>query len=178
MSACSTSLSCPFLTTFSGERLCEMYNLSGDHLKWKWEAVNFGKPRQMHYTMKDILELKARCKSDLEKAGRDAPKARGNLDGRLSRSFGGLQGRGGLPVNITRNLPKSARRDGFAVTRGGGRRQPMAGPSKVRFFGPSTDEELSIARSCESRYHVKVGYSESPLSRPIYVREGFRPRCW
>ena len=33
----------------------------------------------------------------------------------------------------------------------------MAGPSKVRFFGPSTDEELSIARSCESRYHVKAG---------------------
>ncbi|EPT05190.1 hypothetical protein FOMPIDRAFT_1057497 [Fomitopsis schrenkii] len=44
------------------------------------------------------------------------------------------------------------RRDGFAPTRGGGRGQTIAGPSKVEFTGPSGDEESSSARSYRYMY--------------------------
>ena len=108
--------------------------------------------------MDDILELKAKCKSDLEKASREALKSKGALDGRLSRSFGGPLGRTANRPRMGWNAPAPVKRqDGFAVARGGGRRQPIAGPSKVKFTGPRTDEESNMARSCKSRYHVNVG---------------------
>lgn len=155
---CSISVLSFCLTTPPGIRMCEMYNISGETLIYKWEAVHLFGPPRSHFTMDDILELKARCKSDLEKAAREALKSKGVLDGKLSRSFGGPLGRTGNRLGMARNVPTSVKRqDGFAVARSGGKRQPIAGPSKVKFTGPSTDEESNGARSCKSRRHVEVG---------------------
>lgn len=161
-----------FILLFPGTRLCELYNLSGEDLKYKWEAVNYQKPLRIQYTMDDILELKARCKSDLEQATRSTPKIKGSLDGRMSKSFGVFPGKMGLRLGMVQATPTPVkRRDGFALARGGGRRQPIAGPSKVRFTGPSVDEESSNARSCKSCYLVKSGWC-SISDRPVHVREG------
>lgn len=161
-----------FLTISPGTRLCEMYNLSGEDLKYKWEALNFRRPLWSQYNMDDVLELKARCKSDLEQATRSAAKVKGNLNGVMSRTSGTFFGRMGPRLGTAQTMSTPVkRRDGFAPTRGGGRGQTIAGPSKVEFTGPSGDEESSSARSCESHYRVKLGW-HSTSDRSVHVREG------
>ena len=139
-----------------GIKLCEMYNIGGEDLKYKWEAVNFGRPLCLAYTytMDDILELKARCKSDLERAVRPPHRVKGNLDGVMSRSFGAYPGKTGFRPGKVQNMPTYGKRnDGFALA---GKQAPVAGPSTVRLNGPSTDEQSS--RSCESWYCVVSGH--------------------
>ncbi|KAH9841513.1 DNA polymerase alpha, subunit B [Rhodofomes roseus] len=135
-------------------RICEMFNLSGEDLRYKWEAMKLGK-KAFLFTMDDIPDLKAECQKDLlAKANREKPKTRGTLSGPLSKTFGSPFPKGGFRPGamLNRGTPVK-RQDGFAVaTAGESRKGPVAGPSGVRFSGPGIDDEASRSRNYRYMY--------------------------
>lgn len=146
-------------------RICQMFNLSGEILCYKWEAMCFGMsgPRPL-FTADYIPALKAKCQSDLAKANAARQKLKANLNGPLSRTFGGGPGRASVrsaaspairtPVKLT-----VRRQDGFGVVAGEERKMPVAGPSKVVFVGPKIDEESRKRRAYRYMYETAADRS-------------------
>ncbi|KAH9936258.1 DNA polymerase alpha/epsilon subunit B-domain-containing protein [Fomitopsis serialis] len=134
-------------------RICRMFNLSGENLKYKWEAMKFGNSLAP-FTMNDIPDLKAKCQADLTKANRDKPKTRGTLDGPLSKNLRSPFPKAGQRLGGMMNLATPVkRRDGFAIaTMGEGKKGPVAGPSKVKFSGPNVEEESTSIRTYRYMY--------------------------
>ncbi|KZT73834.1 DNA polymerase alpha, subunit B [Daedalea quercina L-15889] len=147
-------------------RICQMYNLSGEDLKYKWEAMKFGN-QKLQFTMDDIEDLKNQCRTDLAKANRDKPKVRGTLDGNLSRNVGSPFGKPGLRPNGWLNVGTPVKRqDGFTLATGEAKKLPVAGPSKVKFSGPKLDDESKSGRTYRYMYE-KVSDRSAALDTRI-----------
>ncbi|KAI0349482.1 DNA polymerase alpha, subunit B [Trametes cingulata] len=150
-------------------KLCQIHNLSGEDLWYKWEAVRFNRgPSQ--FTLKDVAEVKAKIHRDLVKANVAKKFARGNLAGPQSRQFGMPQARGGGRPNLGAGMggvgpgtPAKQQvrvQDGFDLPRMEEWKGPVAGPSRVNFVGPPTDEEARKKRAYRYMYEKVSERSE------------------
>ncbi|RDX53350.1 DNA polymerase alpha, subunit B [Lentinus brumalis] len=164
-------------------KICQMHNLSGEDLFYKWEAVRFNQgPGQLG--MEDLQEVKTRIQRDLAKANAAKKLMRGNLSGRLSRQFAStpvkstarssLSGPMGTPVRPVRP------QDGFDMSRLEEKvvsPAGLAGPSRVSFVGPSTDDDALKTRTLlDDRIDhfgelVKSYYGVEELGDPSAVTE-------
>ncbi|KAI0372220.1 DNA polymerase alpha, subunit B [Pilatotrama ljubarskyi] len=147
-------------------KLCQMHNLSGEDLFYKWEAVRF-KRGPSQFTLKDVAEVKAKIHRDLVKANVAKKFARGNLTGPQSRQFGMPQARGGGRPNLGAGVggpgtpAKQVRvQDGFDLPRAEEWRAPVAGPSRVTVVGPPTDESARKKRAYRYMYEKVSERSE------------------
>ncbi|KAH9854731.1 DNA polymerase alpha subunit B [Lenzites betulinus] len=91
-------------------------------------------------------------KRDFDRENITKKFTRANLMGSQSRQFGTARGRG-----VTSGL---RRQDGFDLARGGSK-LPIAGPSRVAFVGPPTDESSRKERSYRYMYEKVSERSEA-----------------
>lgn len=78
-----------------GVKVCQLYNVSGERFFYKHEALILNQPRHP-FSLKDIQEVKAMIKRDLDRENLTKRFAKGKLGGSQSRNFakgGGLGGR-------------------------------------------------------------------------------------
>ncbi|OBZ68666.1 DNA polymerase alpha subunit B [Grifola frondosa] len=146
-------------------KLCQMYNIGGEDLFFKWEAMRFGSgPGQ--FTLDSVEAIKAQIQRDLAKANLRKQQARANLMGPLSRGFGAGLGRPGGRFDAssamkTPTKPAIRTQDGFGLALGGERKMPVAGPSKVNYVGPNTDEAYRKQRAYHYMYEKVSERSEA-----------------
>lgn len=99
------------------------------------------------FSLKDIQEVKAMIKRDLDRENLTKRFAKGKLAGPQSRNFakGGVWGGGlaGTPVKPVR------RQDGFDLPRLQESKFSVAGPSRVNYVGPPMDEGARKKRTCK-----------------------------
>ncbi|KAI0720520.1 DNA polymerase alpha, subunit B [Cerioporus squamosus] len=145
-------------------KICQMHNLSGEDLFYKWEAVRFNQgPGQLG--MEDLQEVKTRIQRDLAKANAAKKLLRGNLFGPQSRQFGSTPVKSSARSSLsgpmgTPSRPMVRPQDGFDMSRLEEKVVPVAGPSRVTFVGPSTDEDARKARAYRYMYEKVTERSE------------------
>ncbi|KZT11993.1 DNA polymerase alpha, subunit B [Laetiporus sulphureus 93-53] len=149
-------------------RLCQMFNLSAEDLLYKWEVLVLGAARVFPPDM--IPALKAKCQSDIAKANTARQKLKSGFNGSFGRTrgaFGRLNTRlNGQTVQGTPTKPNVQRQDGLGVALGEDMKVPVAGPSKVKFIGPTIDEDLRKRRAYRYMYE-KVYERSTALDRRI-----------
>ncbi|KAI0632173.1 DNA polymerase alpha, subunit B [Trametes polyzona] len=160
-------------------KVCQLYNLSGENLYWKWESLRMNR-HFVHLTLNDLQDIKAMIKRDIDRDNISKRFARGNLSGRQSRGFGrpSMGGAGRPVVAATRSggLPgtpaKPVRRhDGFDLARMDAGKYPIAGPSRVTFVGPPTDEAARKKRAYRYMYEKVSERSEVLDDRIDHIGE-------
>ncbi|KAL7279908.1 hypothetical protein ACG7TL_006317 [Trametes sanguinea] len=149
-------------------KVCQMHNLDGERLWYKWEAIRFNRgPSQ--FSLKDLQELKAQLSRDLLRNNAAKKLTRGNLSGPQSRQFGMPQIRGGRmgfgvvgsPARMPGTPVKQARpQDGFDLPRMQESKVPVAGPSRVTYVGPSLDQDARKKRAYRYMYEKVSERSE------------------
>ncbi|KAI0335848.1 DNA polymerase alpha, subunit B [Cubamyces sp. BRFM 1775] len=148
-------------------KVCQMHNFTGEDLYFKWEAIRFNRgPAQ--FSLKDLQEVKAKINRDMMKNAMTKKLMKGNLSGPQSRQFGMSPARGsrsavgggagaaspGTPMKPMR------RQDGFDLARMQDIKTPVAGPSRVAFVGPATDEAAYKKRAYRYMYEKVSERSE------------------
>lgn len=131
---------------FVGVKVCQLYNVSGERFYYKHEALILNQPRHP-FSLKDIQEVKAMIKRDLDRENLTKRFAKGKLGGPQSRNFakgGGLGG--GLPGTPVKPV---RRQDGFDLPRFQESKFSVAGPSRVNYVGPPMDESARKKRTCK-----------------------------
>ena len=143
----------------TGVKICETHNCNGDDIFFKWEALRFNLgPSQ--FSTKDLEDVRREIQKDLSKrASLNKMLARGKLSGLQSRNFASTPTKSGTRPTIGGPLPGSPMtpktipivrpQDGFNMSRIEEKKVPVAGPSRVAFVGPSTDEKARKKRACE-----------------------------
>ncbi|KAL6302805.1 DNA polymerase alpha, subunit B [Sparassis latifolia] len=120
-------------------KLCQIYNISGENLWYKWEALKYKSSGPKHlnsddvqqFTMDSIQALKEQAQSDLAKAKKQQGKAQ--LTGPLNRNM--LNGM--MRPNMRSPMGPPIRTPA----------RPAVLPSKVRYVGPSNDAESRKQRA-------------------------------
>ncbi|EPQ54753.1 DNA polymerase alpha, subunit B [Gloeophyllum trabeum ATCC 11539] len=125
-------------------KLCQNFHITPENVYYKWEALNFNTGRSVNlFTMDSVNQIKAAIQQDLAKE--QAKKARAQLSGRMTRGRApvlGLPGRMGTPVK--RSTVGGAQSSGAGAS--------VAGPSKVKFVGPSSDPAAVKKRAYRYMY--------------------------
>lgn len=147
-----------------------MYNISGEDLFFKWEAVRYGTKGPQQFTADSVQALKARMQRDVAKANVKRQQAKVTLSGSLNRRFGSAQKPGPRMDTSAMRAPQQPavrRQDGFAFGASEDK-IPVAGPSRVRFVGQDMDEESRKRRACQC---MSTSCSVRALipDRPVYV---------
>lgn len=124
--------------------MCRTFNVSAEDLLFKWQAICYNTKQSMDiFTHQSVSEVRAKLQSEQTKANAIRQEA-------MSRNFG--RGRG-KSSNILKPVIAKSFDEGLSVgplkshvvkTSLG----DVAGPSRVRFQGPTADRIAS--RTCES----------------------------
>ncbi|KAI0766425.1 DNA polymerase alpha, subunit B [Trametes elegans] len=160
-------------------KVCQNNNISGEDLFYKWEVVRMKDPHS-HFALRHLADIKAMIHRDLVKATATKKFSSGNLSGLQSRQFGvppgrgggrpglnaGAGSRGGMPGTPAKQVRAQ---DGFDLPRAEERKVPVAGPSRVNFVGPPTDEDARKKRSYRYMYEKVSERSEVLDDRIDYI---------
>ncbi|KAF7968742.1 hypothetical protein HWV62_29569 [Athelia sp. TMB] len=147
-------------------KLCHMFNLSADDLRWKWEAISFNATRSIKFFDIESCSM-IREQMQREKATELAKLKKASIP---SRSQIG-PGRGGRPGAFTKRpsgkdalsgplkvgLTSSSR---LMASLGSDDKNSVAGPSKVTFRGPKDDEASKKQRAYRYMYEKVSERSE------------------
>jgi DNA polymerase alpha subunit B len=133
----------PFLPVIS---ICQIYNLSPEHLFYKWEAINFNSSTthsaMSSFSMDSVIALKALLQRELAKeSGKKAQRA-------VPAGKAAVVNRSRLPANMARVMNTGAKAGVIQVKE----EQSGAGPSTVTFRGPKLDASSQRDRACECRF--------------------------
>ncbi|CDO75324.1 hypothetical protein BN946_scf184848.g1 [Trametes cinnabarina] len=154
-------------------KVCQMHNLTGERLFYKWEAIRFNRgPAQ--FSLKDLQEVKAQLSRELAKNNAAKKLTGGHLTGPQSRQFGIPQVRGGrVGFGAVRGMPVKQMRpqDGFDLSRVQESKYPIAGQSRVTFVGPSMDEGSRKKRAYRYMYEKVSERSEVLDDRIDHIGE-------
>ncbi|OJT11537.1 DNA polymerase alpha subunit B [Trametes pubescens] len=131
-------------------KVCQLYNITGERFYYKREAMRMNRPPDQ-FSLKDIQEVKAMIKRELDRENINKRFAKGKLSGPQSRNF--ARG-GGTPVKPVR------RQDGFDLPRFQESKFSVAGPSRVNYVGPSMDEGARKKRTYRYMYEKVSERSE------------------
>jgi hypothetical protein len=125
-----------------------MYNISGEDLFYKWEALNM--LAKSTFSIKGAHELKEMIKRDKERAAESQRRASARANLGAAMRTGTRTGTGVLGIGrfgAAAGTPAKMRSDAGTPVKKEPRRGAIAGPSKVKYEGPSTDELKR--RACE-----------------------------
>ena len=175
-----------------------MHNYDGESFFYKWEALRFNRG-PIQFSSEDLDDMRKSIRDEIakSKARNDVNKmfTRGNLFGLQSRNFAATALRGSSKPNISGSAvvtpmkpkpsPMVRPQDGFDMSRVEDKQTPVAGPSRVTYIGPATDEDGRKRRACEwdeSRTNVvlinvtdhymfeKVSERSESMPRPVLLR--------
>ena len=157
-----------------GVSICQMYNLTAEDLKYKWEALIFGKTKSiLRFTRESAVDLKAEIQREIQaknasSSSRSAAAtafARGKLAG--SAKFAGVNSAGLTGTLKTATQPPKALSGGTTgvpVKLEPDFDSPVASSSRVTFVGPKE------TRSCKYLiYSCSSLPTSSSLSRSVHV---------
>ncbi|KIJ59480.1 hypothetical protein HYDPIDRAFT_100652 [Hydnomerulius pinastri MD-312] len=129
--------------------MCRMYNKTVQDLCYQWQALSYNTTNIISiFTLKSVPDLKARLQQELGRANASRQEPAGKLGGLTKASNARSLD---VPLNVgpvRSNIVKSEVSD-------------VAGPSKVVFQGPRTDDQSQRSRAYRYMYEKVLERSEA-----------------